>query len=877
MRHAIRFCVCVLSALQAVRAADQSFDPARGFLAVDYGPYLAKHNIVFNKPITDFMSGMTVGNGRVGAMVWNANGITAQVVGVDASPQACFSEGRLNLATSPPMDSGNAAFQQTLSLYDGTLTAQYDADRTVTFMGSPNSELLGIHVEDKRAGVKSVTFQVSMWDPNTQMTSTVDNWHSMQTDVSDINAWKTVTPYADPAGAGLSRGQTDAWKFGYTLAASVEGTAFTTAQVDARTVRLQITPAASYTIWIACASRQNAPGNNSAAQAAALLAGIKTAGYAATLAAYKAWWHAFWAKSFVQFSNPAGDADFLENYYYLANYLVASGSYGKFPFQFINGVYHSNADLGIDWSGGYWYWNQRDVLNSFLASNRVDVIDGYYKLYSDLLPKLKALTQSRFKIDGVWTPETIRWDGDATWTTSSTFTDNIFSTGGELSDNMFDRFEYTQDSAFLKTIAYPYMKETAKFLAAKYSHNASTGQYYMASSNVHETYWDVPGGIIDYAAVRSLFPNAIKINTLLGDDAALAAKWRDVYGNIAPLKTEAAAGGLRYLAYDPPTMASHNGENVASEILWPYGITGIGAADFQTALNTFTTRPFQNASSIMPDGPQADRAGLGDVAFTNMKAVLSKNVAYPNGLNNNNGVRFEFMGMHMITLNEGLLQSYNDTLRVFPAVPADAGFVGKFTLLAKGGFLVSSEKEGGEIKYVGLKSQYGGPVTLANPWSGQEVRVRKAADDGILLTASVPFLTFTTTPGQVLIVERSAKSLGGYAFATLTAQPNFSAKSMTYNSKTITLGAGQGKALGLSAPSSRPGAAPVRTLLIGADGRLPIPGAAESAGTLMEVYDLSGHRILSATVRGTVVDLRADFGISGGIHLVRMRPIPAQP
>ena len=433
--------MALLLAAEGAQAATQSFDPAQGILSIDYAAYLSKHNIVFNKPITDFMSGMTVGNGRVGAMVWNTNGLTAQVVGVDASPQACFSEGQVNLATSPRMDSNYTDFQQTLSLYDGTLTTQYDQDRVVTFMGSPNSELLGIHVEDKRPGVKTISFQVGMWDPNTQMTSQSNNWHSMQTDVADINAWKTVTSFADANAAGINRGQSDAWQFGYTLAATVEGTAFTTKQVDSRTVQLQITPAASYTIWIVSASRQNAPGNNSVAQAATLLAGIKTAGYAATLAAYKTWWHAFWTKSFVQYSNSAGDADFLENFYYLGEYMIASGAYGKFPLQFINGVFHSNADLKIDWSGGYWYWNQRDVYNSFLTSNHIDVIDGFYKLYSSLLPKLKTLTQSRFKIDGLWTPETIRWDGDATWTTSSTFTDNIFSTGGELSNNMFDRFE----------------------------------------------------------------------------------------------------------------------------------------------------------------------------------------------------------------------------------------------------------------------------------------------------------------------------------------------------------------------------------------------------------------------------------------------------
>ena len=48
------------------------------------------------------------------------------------------------------MDTGYTTFQQRLSLYDGTLTTKYDNNRTVTIMGSPNSEVMGIHVDDSR-------------------------------------------------------------------------------------------------------------------------------------------------------------------------------------------------------------------------------------------------------------------------------------------------------------------------------------------------------------------------------------------------------------------------------------------------------------------------------------------------------------------------------------------------------------------------------------------------------------------------------------------------------------------------------------------------------------------------------------------------------
>jgi hypothetical protein len=121
------------------------------------------------------------------------------------------------------------------------------------------------------------------------------------------------------------------------------------------------------------------------------------------------------------------------------------------------------------------------------------------------------------------------------------------------------------------------------------------------------------------------------------------------------------------------------------------------------------------------DAIQAARLGLGEQAYQGMKTMLGKYQNYPNGFTNNTNGVFEYFGVHLSATNESLLQSYNDKLRVYPAVPNDAGFVGRFTLAAKGGFLVSSEREAGETKYVGIKSLNGNPATVSNPWGTQEI------------------------------------------------------------------------------------------------------------------------------------------------------------
>jgi alpha-L-fucosidase 2 len=755
-------------------AADAAFNPNAGVLNVDYGSYLSKHDVVYSRPNTNPLHGLTVGNGRTGSMVWNANQMTMQVSGVDLSQQSAFAAGNLTFGTTPAIDSGYTTFQQRLSLYDGTLTTTYDDDRTVTIMGSPNSEIMGIHIDDSRTGVSNVTVDLSLWDLGSLSNSG---------DVPNLDTWKQVSTFANSSGVGLSRGQADPNGFGYTFAATVEGASHASSLVNGSRVRLTITPSSSYTIWFTAASRINSPGQNSVTQAQNQLAAVKATGYATTLTNYRNWWHAFWAKSFVQYSNGGGDADYMENVYYLATYLIAAGGYGNYPYHFINGVFRATEDQ-TKWSNGYWYWNQRDIYNSFLASNHIDLMSGFNRLYSRNFNALRAFTQTRYGTDSLWVPETMGWDGNARSTVWSDYTNDIYSTGTEAAYNMYLQYRYTNDSTYLRDVAYPYMREALRFLQSRLQ--LQNNQWIMPNSNSHETYWDVRNAITDLAAVRLLAPLTIQVSLQLGLDSGLRAGWQDLVNRLAPYPVSNGA----WLPHDTPSSPSRNGENVATEVIWPYDRAGIGTSDYETALNTWNGRPFPYSNVWSQDHVQAARLGLGDQTYNGMKRMLQNYQNYPNGMTSNNNGVFEYLGIHLAAMNESLMQSYDDKIRVFPAVPSIGGFVGKFTLLAKDGFLVSSEREDSETKYVGLRSLYGKPATVVNPWGAEQVRVRRVSDGAILQSTSASEISFATVADTNYVVERTAKPLSMYSPTTLTATQNNGVKSLSGTASTLGTGAG---------------------------------------------------------------------------------------
>ena len=132
------------------------------------------------------------------------------------------------------------------------------------------------------------------------------------------------------------------------------------------------------------------------------------------------------------------------------------------------------------------------------------------------------------------------------------------------------------------------------------------------------------------------------------------------------------------------------------------------------------------------------------------------NQSYNNMAVHHNGGGIENINVTTSGLDEMLLQSFQNDIKVFADWPA--GTNAKFgDLLAYGDFLISSSKGGNAVQYVRAVSQKGGNFVFTNPWPGQSVEVyRNGTDTG---TVSGTKITIATSANDTLDLAPAGTSL----------------------------------------------------------------------------------------------------------------------
>ncbi len=198
--------------------------------------------------------------------------------------------------------------------------------------------------------------------------------------------------------------------------------------------------------------------------------------------------------------------------------------------------------------------------------------------------------------------------------------------------------------------------------------------------------------------------------------------------------------------------------------IFPAGIINWFSSDDMKALGVRTInrveRSTTHANSNVTINIARARLSLTDEAIANAKMCFSANSKYsrelPNGLFYwaGHGVYISEQVAVERFVNELLLQSVADTIRIFPAWPAatDARFT---DLLAYGGFEVSAEQIGGTIGNVQITSTVGGPVKFLSPWGKAFQVVAQPAGETVPVTTDSGISTFPTTAGKTYLLERA--------------------------------------------------------------------------------------------------------------------------
>ena len=774
---------------------------------VDFRALIGRADLIYELPVEHPVQGQPIGNGRTGTMVWTTPGAIHFQINrsdlfsvdkhhagdyADAADHCCACAQVTVEVGGTPFAADAPGFSQRLSLYEaecairgGDLTA-----RCFVAAGdelSQSTDVLVVEIEDGRADPQPIQVTLSMWRPPEMRTG-------------DHLARYAFAQHSSPApGEGNDRVTlTQQFTEGEHYCASAVSATGDGARLDvARSStgrRTLILPAASGTRRVLFASAVSWSSEEDVGKKAlAQVDAARGESLAALRSNHLRWWEGFWARTFLHLHSEDGAADFMERVRTLHLYYMASSSRGAFPPKWNGSIFTTDGDRRR-WGAQFWVWTMEMHYYALMAADADDLCEPFFRMYTSQAESCRVAAAQRWGVAGAFYPETTSFDGPvalpqelveefravflghqpaATLSTrlrqlcryehhlrtqlyplegSSdnhiTYISHVATSACELALLAWWRYRYSGDGDWLRTRAYPLLRDTVEFyrgLAVR----GEDGYFHVYGLNQHEDFWAADDGIWDLAAIRSAAQLAIAAAEILDVDAGLRRVWQELLDHLTPYpmgsepQAQALTGGV--LAEDVwaaghlgAVDGQHNPEDVWLAPVFPFEDWTLETRqpstdaivqkllDLAPRMNSILRGDACNTAIRTPIA--AVRAGRGDELPAILTAYYAAFGALENGWSlfegqgktENQAHSIEPLGCISFILQEGVVQSVSprpgqpEIISLFPAWPKE--WDASFRLLTRGGFVVSSSTRNGDVQFVEIDSRRGEACRLRNPW-----------------------------------------------------------------------------------------------------------------------------------------------------------------
>lgn len=456
-------------------------------------------------------------------------------------------------------------------------------------------------------------------------------------------------------------------------------------------------------------------------------------GYARLLAPHVAWWRRFWEQSRVRVPDPAVQLHYDETQYFYG----AASRRGAPPMP-LQGVWTADEGGLPPWHGDYHHdLNTQLPYWAYLAAGHFEEGSAFLDLMWNLLPEHRRFARSFYAAPGASVPGVMTLNGKAMggWGQYSLSP----TAGAWVAQSFYLQWRYTMDRKFLADRAYPYCEEIATCLEALLRPGPD-GKLKLPLSSSPEIYdntlraWLTPNSNHDLALLRWLFGALIEMAPAAGR-APATGRWQGVFNRLDDLSCEGAQGPL-LLAPGEPLAESHR-HHAHLMAIHPMGLLHVEGSERDRAIIDASLRQLDALGTSAWRGysfvwlaAMAARVGQPDRALRNLQIYLdgfiTRNGFHVNGDFKGKGYVQERFRPFTIegnfaaaqTVHEMLLQSWGDTVRVFPAVPREWSDASFDNLRAEGAFAVSARREGGRTASVTIKANQNGRLRLRDPFAG---------------------------------------------------------------------------------------------------------------------------------------------------------------
>lgn len=454
-----------------------------------------------------------------------------------------------------------------------------------------------------------------------------------------------------------------------------------------------------------------------------------TAGYNHYFATHAGWWKNYWAQSAVGVPDSV-----IEKQWYLEQYKFGCVARRGAPVITLQAIWTADNGRLPPWKGdvhndlntqlSYWPAYSGNHLKQALS-------------FTDWLWKTKAesekYTRQFFNVEGLNVPgvQTLAGAPMGGWTQYSCSP----TVAAWLSQHFYWQWKYSMDSTFLRTRAYPWIKEVATYLE-NMTVKDDKGYRKLPISSSPEINdnsldaWFLQNTNYDLALMKFTFGAAAELASSLHLKKE-SAHWNKILSQFGPYALSA-----NHELMFAPTFSYHQSHRHFSHLMaiYPLGLIRWenGEKDRRIIRNSLHL-----LDSIGPAGwcgysyswlaalkaRARDGEGAAKALDIFAKAFCLKNSFHVNGDQTKSGYSgftykpFTLEGNFAFAngLQEMLLQSYAGFIQVFPAVPVSWKDISFEQLRAEGAFLVSAKKVNGEIQTIRITSEKGGSTRLKLP------------------------------------------------------------------------------------------------------------------------------------------------------------------
>jgi alpha-L-fucosidase 2 len=434
-------------------------------------------------------------------------------------------------------------------------------------------------------------------------------------------------------------------------------------------------------------------------EAVAAVTRADEAGLDRLVADHRAWWHAYWPKSFVSL----GDTR-LESFYWIQMYKLASATRADRPPIDLMGPWYDPTP----WPRIWWNLNIQLTYWPVLGANRLELGESLLRTIDACAPQL-ALNAGEWSADSIGIGRTSSYD------CRSVVNRELCNLPWAL-HNYWLHYRHTMDDGMLRTRLLPLLRRSMSF----YLHllvKGGDGKLHLprGMSPEYDNRADHTDTAIDIALLRWGLATILDSNRRLGEKDPREAEWRRTLDELAPHPAD--ANGLRVSA-DTAYTSSHRHYSHLFAIFPLYVLRWDQPAD-----RDLITRSFDHWMSL-PErfrgyswtGAASIAASIGrpDDAVKHLVRLLEapEFPILPNTMYRESGPVIETPLSGASALHDLLLQSWGGTLRIFPGAGRAWKDVVFHGLRAQGAFLVSAARKDGKTRFVRIESLAGEPCRV---------------------------------------------------------------------------------------------------------------------------------------------------------------------